>query len=102
MRIAENQEPPLRLELRTYALRKRGTIDATDEGGNGLRVGVEFGCTNGCTAGREHDCGSTSAESVDPELAKILAAWPDVPDHLKAVAVANVLALVATAQKSAR
>ena len=96
------EEPPLRLELRTYALRKRGTIDATDISRSGLRVGVEFGCTNGCTAEREHDCGSTFVESVDPELAKILAAWSDVPEHLKAVAVANVLALVATAQNSSR
>ena len=39
---------------------------------------------------------------VDPELAKILAAWSDVPEHLKAVAVANVLALVATARNTSQ
>ena len=46
--------------------------------------------------------GPDNVPPVDPELAKILAVWSDVPEHLKAVAVANVLALVATAQKSAR
>ena len=67
-----------------------------------MQTDAESGCTNGCTAEREHDCGSTSAKSVDPDLAKILAVWSDVPEHLKAVAVANVLALVATAQKLAQ
>jgi hypothetical protein len=46
--------------------------------------------------------GPDDVPPVDPDLAKILAAWSGVPEHLKAVAVANVLALVATAQQLAR
>ena len=94
--LPENQEPPVRLELTTYALRKHRPDSVTAKLDEELQPAQVVGCTNGCTRETETDRGCTSAESatapVDPELSKVMDAWPTLPEYLKAA----VLALVAT------
>ena len=94
--IAENPEPPVRLELTTYALRKHRSGSVNSEPDEGLHLVPFAGCTNGCTREPENHRGCTLVESatkpVDAELSKVMDAWPTLPEYLKAA----VLALVAT------
>ena len=74
--IAENQEPPVRFELTTYALRKCGTDSATALSDNELRTANNASCTFSCTPEPEN-------VAVDPELARIASVWSKLPAYVR-------------------
>ena len=75
----------LGLEPRTYGLKVRCRDDANDNPGHELQPSEIPGCTPGCTS-------QTETAPIDSDLAKVIGAWPTLPEHLKAA----VMALVAT------
>gem|GEM_PF-6697642 len=95
--IAENQEPPVRFELTTYALRKCGTGSATALSDNELRTASNASCTFSCTPEPENVAvDPPQILAVDPELARIASVWSKLPAYVRLA----VMTLVTTAVPS--
>jgi len=73
-------KPPARLELATYALRKRSDDFATPEGSSDSVDALPSGAATG----------AAEPQTLPPELAKIVAAWPTLPDALRRAMLALV------------